>query len=831
MAFNPTHRSKNYIFLTAIVGLLLSIITGCAGGINLPGIKSPTQVEPPVKPEAQIPLGTVAFHVTVPSGTSAGTITLEILDEVTGLALNPKRYAMTAGDADTYTVDIPIAIGSLIKYRYIRTGDLTAVEYTGSGQQVRYRLFQVDGPSTVQDIVAGWTDAHYAGPVGRIMGQVITQDTNEPFPSVLVSAGGVQTFTSSDGSFELEGLPPGTHNLVAASVDGAFLPFQQGAVVAENAVTPAPIHVQLAKKVKVTFVAQIPASDIKGLPLRLVGSSYGLGNTFGDLQGGTNVVASRAPIMPMIADNIYSLTLELPVGFDLRYKYTLGDGFWNAEHYANGSFRIRQLIVPANDVTLTDIVEGWKTGAKAPVTFSVTVPVSTPAEDTISIQFNPFGWTAPIPMWPLGNNQWLYVLNGPLDLFGSLSYRYCRNDQCGVADDSLTHDITSQGKSVTLTNDGQSIQDTVETWANWSETTVSTTIIAPEITPVGNQFFAGVELNPNYNPLWQPHYPNALQNIKSIGSNWVVFSPGWSYVQANPPAIATVGGRDELWGDLTAQIRYADTAGLKSALYPRLQSDLLPGGIWDAGNLDGAWWSTWFAEYRTFILNFADLAAQTQAGMLILGGPDITPALPGGILSSGEPSNVPENAAVLWQGLITELRGRYTGEIAWALPFPQNATPLPGWLNEVDALYVLFSPSLTATPQPAQDELETAIANFLDSELQSVATETGKPVILALEYPSANGAASGCIQISDRCLPFDLLNQPVPDLPGVTLNLQEQTDIYNAAFNAAVGRSWITGIVARGYYPAAALRDSSASIHGKPAADVIWYWFPKLLGQ
>jgi hypothetical protein len=31
----------------------------------------------------------------------------------------------------------------------------------------------------------------------------------------------------------------------------------------------------------------------------------------------------------------------------------------------------------------------------------------------------------------------------------------------------------------------------------------------------------------------------------------------------------------------------------------------------------------------------------------------------------------------------------------------------------------------------------------------------------------------------------------------------------------------------RGYY---ALQDKSASVHGKPAADILWYWFPRLLG-
>lgn len=831
MNFRENHRIQKLLLLFITVMVITSSAAGCTGGINLTGFQKETPVEPPVQPDTKSALGAITFRAHVPANPAVETITLEILDEVTGLALNPKRYEMAPSGENQFEINIPIALGSLVKYRYIRAGERTAVEYTAGGQQVRYRMFQVSGPSVVEDIVAGWTDAHYAGPTGRITGQVIDAATNTPIPSALVTAGGNQTFTASDGSFLLEGLIPGTHNMVATSLDGLFKTFQQGAVVAENATTPAPLFVEMAKLVKVTFVAQIPTGEIKGLPLRLVGSSYALGNTFADLDGGMSVIASRAPIMPSIAEDIYSLTLELPTGLDLRYKYTLGDGFWNSEHYADGSFRTRQLIVPDADLTVTDIIESWKSGTYAPVTFTVTVPSDTPAEDIVSIQFNPFGWTAPIPMWPLGNNQWLYVLNGPLDFFGELKYRYCRNDQCGVADDGSTHGLSSQGKTITLTAEGQNVQDTINSWANWSSNTNSTTVIAPEITAVGPNFFAGVEFNPNYNPVWQPYLGNGLQNVKSLGANWVIFTPTWSYSRANPPVIEPAAGRDALWPDTTAAVQNANQAGLQSAIFPRLQADMLANGIWNEAILDAGWWEIWFSSYRTFALHHADLAAQTQASMLILGGPDVTPALPGGMLPNVEPSGVPDDAGVRWQSLVTEIRGRYAGQIAWALPYPFPATPLPEGLDQFDALYIVFTARLTEALDPTEAELQEAIANLLDTNIRPVAEETGIPVILALDYPSADGAASGCVQITDQCLPFDLLDQPTPDLPEVQVDLQEQADIYNAAFNAMITRPWINGVVSVGYYPSAALQDTSASVHGKPASDVLWYWFPKIIGQ
>ncbi len=831
MNLKISHRSTTPVLTFITLIIIAATLAGCSGGFNLPGIGAKTPVEPPVEPDAKSPLATISFNVTVPANTPNESVTLEILDEVTSLALNPKRYVMEPAGDFQFKIDIPIAIGSLVKYRYIRTGTTTAIEYTAGGQQVRYRMYQVDGPSVANDIVAGWTDLQYAGPTGRITGQVIDRESNAPIPSALVTAGGTQTITASDGSFVLEGLSLGTHNLVAISLDGLFTTFQQGAVVSEGATTPAAVFVQKAKLVKVTFVAQIPAGEIKGLPLRLVGSTYALGNTFADLDGGFSVLASRAPVMPGVSEGIYSLTLELPVGLDLRYKYTLGDGFWNAEHSLDGAFRTRQLVVPDADTTVTDTIDSWKTGSRAPITFSVTVPADTPAEDTISIQFNPFGWTAPIPMWPLGNNNWLYVLEGPLEFFSELQYRYCRNDQCGVADDASTHGIGASGKTLTITAEGQSIQDVVEAWANWSAASVSTTVVAPDITPVGQEFVAGVELSPNTNPLWAPKLAFGLTNIQSLGANWVVTSPTWSYTRTNPVAIEPVAGRDELWSDTTAAVQAATGLGLKTAIFPRLQTDLLPGGLWNEAIPDGGWWTNWFNRYRTFILHHADLAQQTQAGLLILGGPEVTPALPGGLLPNGEPSGVPENVNEQWQSILSEVRSRYSGTVAWALPYPKDATPLPEWLSQVDVVYVMFNAALTESTEPTQGELEESFARLLDTDILPISDQFGKPVILALEYPSANGAASGCIQLTDHCLPFDLLNQPVPDLPEVQLDLQEQIDIYNAAMNALTSRPWITGFVSRGYYPPAALQDTSASIHGKPAGDVLWYWFPKILGN
>jgi len=120
----------------------------------------------------------------------------------------------------------------------------------------------------------------------------------------------------------------------------------------------------------------------------------------------------------------------------------------------------------------------------------------------------------------------------------------------------------------------------------------------------------------------------------------------------------------------------------------------------------------------------------------------------------------------------------------------------------------------------------------LDENIFPVQAQVGKPVIIGLSYPSAGNSASGCLpKPGGGCLDWTALNRPNPDITTISLDLQQQFDIYDAFLNAVNGRTWVSGVVSRGYFPPAALQDKSASVHGKPAADLLWFWFPRLLGN
>ncbi|HEX9331413.1 MAG TPA: hypothetical protein VF896_05980, partial [Anaerolineales bacterium] len=411
---------------------------------------SPSNTTVPSGPTATaFPRAQVTFTVRLPDPLSANEVlAISILDEVTGLALNAVDYQMTAVDTITYTATLAIPDQALIKYRYVKLGASRVNEDTNSDENIRYRLLHVSGPTQVVDTLNSWADKPVGTLSGNIFGTVVNSDTSAPIPDILVAAGGVQALTDSVGRFQLIGLRGGTHNFVAFALDGAFQTFQQGATVAENQSTPVDVHLKPAQMVNVIFTVSVPPDTQRGVPLRLAGDLIQLGNTFSDLKGGLSTVADRMPVLTALPDGRYSVSLFLPVGADIEYKYTLGDGFWNSEFTSTGQYVTRHLIVPTQNLTVEDVVQSWQAGPNSPILFQVTVPQDTPTGDIIYIQFNPYGWTPPIPMWSTGANQWAYKLYGPLNIVGSFGYRYCRNAQCDSADDAQTAGESSRGHIV-----------------------------------------------------------------------------------------------------------------------------------------------------------------------------------------------------------------------------------------------------------------------------------------------------------------------------------------------------------------------------------------------
>jgi len=827
-------KPKPFARKASLIALaLLVLFSGPACAITLfkwpelPGY-TPQPPTPSIPTATPLPMAQVTFRASlvIPLAPSE-RLSLRVFDLATGLGYNFTDYPMQPRDALNYSVSVPLALNSVVAYRYFREGN-NAHETNAFGQPVLYRMYYVTGSAETVDLVTAFADHPYGGQTGTIKGTTINSDTGAAIPNLLVTAGGVQSISDSTGRFVLQGLPIGTHTVVGYAMDGSFATFQQGATVDQGLATPVEVRVRPQALAPVTLTVHVPENTQEGAPLRIAGNLLQLGATFADLRGGSSTVADHMTYLNYTGNHIYSGTIYLPAGADVRYKYTLGDGLWNAERNGNGDLQTRQMIVPANGVTVEEAVYQWESGHSAPISFEVTVPPETPAGEHIYIQFKTSDWTEPVPMWSVRDKVWKYILYAPLDR--SVFYRYCRSGQCGAADDEMTAGDSAFGRQIGTAMMGQDIRDDVSRWI-WLRDNGPASLAGSSVVRRPDNFMAGVEFTSTYRPNISASIPQAIQNVQALGSNWVFITPTWTYQTVNPLLFGPRPGADPLWNESTLTISLARALNLNVGVFPQPRFPASSTDFWMGATRDATWWQNWFDNYRAFALNYADLAQQANAQGIVLGGDWIAPALPNGTLPDGKPSNVPTDADTRWQVLINEVRAHFRGQILWAMPYSPTGMSTPAFIAQTDGVYLLISGSLSESLSPSKQEMEAAAAALLDNGVAPLQSMLGKPIYLAFGYPSVNGSTANCLPANSvTCLKWDSLNQPTADRAELSLNLQLQADIYEVLLAAVNVRPWVSGVVSRGYYSPALLQDKSASIHGKPAGDVLWYWYRRFLG-
>jgi hypothetical protein len=819
---------------------LILLFTACLTGCNILEELSfgPSETATPSPGPTRDNLATIIFYVKIPADTPTDQpILLSVLDEVTGLALNAKRYPMKTEEPGEYSLELSFPVGSIVKYRYSRRGIILAEEHTTDGRSVRYRMVHVTTPGEVHDIISRWNDTTFNQPTGRISGKIINKTTGLPIPNVLVTAGGAQAFTTGDGHFLIEGLPPGTHNLVALTMDGSYPTFQQGALVAEGSNTPVSIQLTQSKIVDITFILKVPEDTPPTVPIRIAGNIWQFGNTFADLAGGISTLSNRMPTITQVDEHMYGIILSLPAGTDLKYKYTLGDGFWNTERTKDGSWVIRQLIIPDDSITVEDDIETWQLEGDAPITFDINVPDNTPDNESVYIQFNPYGWTEPIPMWSLGEERWAYILYSPLDMLDRLGYRYCRAGQCGYADDIRTPGSFTSGKVIKTTGGVQAFADQIENWAWWGLSTKSD-IDLSQITVEeshGDSFQAGIEFLEAFHPSWISRLPYSMDDVTHLNANFLILTPSWTFTRNNPPILEPVSGQNPMGMDTKAMIQAANEENLITGLRPVAIFPTQWDEWWSNAPRDFSWWVSWFDRYEEFIHHHAIIAETNNVGSLILGGDWMSPAYPKGTLVDGSPSGVPPDADSRYRMIIDEIRQTYHGKVGWVLTFPENVVNPPDFITEVDFLYILWDEALTDSVSPTIGEMRSAAEDMINSDLftlwQNLQSEDKVPdFILSVAYPSIKGGSTTCLaDPHQECIHPSSLNYPAPDFPLLELDLGIQERTYYAILAAISKHGWIKGVVSRGYYPPALLQDKSISIHGKPAEEVLKVWFQAFL--
>jgi hypothetical protein len=277
-------------------------------------------------------------------------------------------------------------------------------------------------------------------------------------------------------------------------------------------------------------------------------------------------------------------------------------------------------------------------------------------------------------------------------------------------------------------------------------------------------------------------------------------------------------------------ISEALSAGMQVGLRPSLVPASGDLAAWWSGAPRGpAWWELWFEGYRSLALTYARIAAETGVAKLILGGPETAYAFPGAVLADGAPINVPDDAEDRWRSILTAVREIYHGLVAFEIDYNGESPLIPPFLDAADEVHVYWHVPLSDESDPTLAEMQTAAGLALDRLLTQGAL-AGRPIVLSVEYLSIDGAGASCAPFLDgSCRPPESFDQgQLPD-PDLRVDLEEQAEALNAVMAEAYGRPEIGGFYARRYNPIAEMQDLSASVNGKPARDVLWAWFRRIV--
>jgi hypothetical protein len=807
MPGKPKHPFTSQILLIFLVTFFLLLSSGC--GLDISFSKDLGDVSP-------LPTNTyqdIEFiaELSVPLQED-DSLALDMVDEIKGIPNNITRYNMSRMDDRHYHVIISVMVGSNVSYRYTRVGTIIQNEVTVAGNSVRYRFFHIGESTQVKDIISGWTVNDYPGLAGDLYGTIVEKGSGDPIADVLICIAGYQVLSDSLGRFSISNIPEGIHNFVSFAIDGSYQVFQQSIQIDHDLDTTLSIELIKLKDVTVRFILNSPSLD-ENSPIRIAGNLYQFGNTFADLNGGINLLASRMPIMTVISQGNFFFEIKLHAGNDLHYKYTLGDGFWNTEQGLGDIKGYRQLIVPKDDITIYDTIQSWQNDAFQSLRFSLTIPENTPSDDIISIQFGNESWFEPIPMVSSGNFHWDFNLLTPYPVNNNLNYRFCRNYICDLF--AGAPEIIS--KDQLLTPGNNSIEVKLSNWPSWAPENSPPTIYVSEIPKKESGYLAGIEFLQEYHPSYLEIYLKTLKELKEKGITTIILHPSLSFELSNNKPLLYLDPRsDMLTHDIIEINSQVESLGMKLILSPRVSINSVQMLI-NSDNLSNSLEKSFQVnQYKEMLLSYAKLASNLNEENYIIDF-SIYSNLSTQEINSG---NFIENQPLVeLSSLLSEVKTIFSGQVVCSIPLPILAALSSGLIGSCDAIYLQVD--LAISQQALFENLKNQIGSILEDQIFPLYKSTLKPIYIGFSAPSITSERNDELNLTAGKI-FSPKNSV--SFSG-DLDLEYQALIYNAFLNEIIGRDWIKGIVACDYYAPLKLTDASSSINGKPAMDVLWYWY------
>ena len=304
-----------------------------------------------------------------------------------------------------------------------------------------------------------------------------------------------------------------------------------------------------------------------------------------------------------------------------------------------------------------------------------------------------------------------------------------------------------------------------------------------------------------------PEADQSLKNLAITGANWIAVSVRVGQETISSTKISRSANATATDAELRHVIDLAHSLGIRVLLMPllHLSNDPTHGHIYIATTFNSeTQWQEWFASYREFINSYATFAQEAGVDMFFIGN---------------ELGGTTHREAD-WRRVIQEVRQLYKGPITYdslcgGFPFPMGEDVRIKWWDAVDYIGAGAYYPLTNKNNPTVAELKKAWTEkgYID-RLENLSKKFNKPVIISeIGYLSADGTNTE---------PANFLK-----FAQAPVDLQEQADCYQAAFEVLWGKPWLKGIfwfmwssnpsIVRSGGP----NDKSETPYGKPAEEVL----------
>ena len=292
-----------------------------------------------------------------------------------------------------------------------------------------------------------------------------------------------------------------------------------------------------------------------------------------------------------------------------------------------------------------------------------------------------------------------------------------------------------------------------------------------------------------------------LDILKRNNVEWVTFVPFIYQQNLYEPELGNrlrIGNREARLERLRRSFRLARKYGFHLMLKPHiwLTSDVEDGWRSDIQMKSQADWDTWFEEYRSYMLPFAELANEMEVEILCIG--------------------TELNQSVLdqpgqWLDLIRDIRKVYNGQLTYAANWSDDLATIPFW-SELDHIGIQAYFPLAEGLDPDLEELEEGWEKHLNS-LEELAETFDRPVLFTeIGYKSTRDAGHK---------PWEWSR--VSSSIYKKISHKTQALCYQALFNTAWKKDWLSGIhiwewKSRGKSEG---MNHGFTLEGKPALNVV----------